>query len=109
MLFRSVETSGTVFSSPIDGKELERLILDERAREFAFEGKRWYDVLRFARRDNYAGDNRHYLMLMAINGASPDKVESLQTKYNNNWFHYWPIYANAVETNPNLDQNEFYK
>ena len=28
-------------------------ILEERAREFAFEGKRWYDLLRHAKRNNY--------------------------------------------------------
>jgi hypothetical protein len=92
----------------INGKALENLILEERAREFAFEGKRWYDVLRFARRDNYAGSNRNYLSQLAIRSAPPEKVQSLQVKYNNNWFHYWPIYVNTVEINKNLKQNEFY-
>jgi len=91
----------------ISGKELERLILEERAREFAFEGKRWYDVLRHARRDDY--NNMNYLMNMAVYSAvPPDKLVSLQTKYRNKWFHYWPIFFLDVETNPNLKQNDFY-
>jgi len=102
----AVPTSDADLSSPINGKELERLILMERAREFAFEGKRWYDVLRYVSRDNFA--NRAYLNELAIYSTTPEKVASLQTKYNNNWFLYWPIYNNAIETNPNLVQNEFY-
>ncbi|MDR1672121.1 MAG: RagB/SusD family nutrient uptake outer membrane protein [Bacteroidales bacterium] len=93
--------------STINGKALQRLILEERAREFAFEGKRWYDVLRFAKRDNFA--NRDYLMQLAITSAPPEKVASLQAKYANNWFAYWPIHVNVVEVNTNLEQNEFYK
>lgn len=91
----------------ISGLELERLILEERAREFAYEGKRWYDLLRHARRGDYK--NINYLMNMAVYSAvPPDKLVSLQTKYRNTWFHYWPIYYIDVETNPKLKQNDFY-
>jgi hypothetical protein len=104
----AVEGAGSRLQSPINGKTLEKLILEERAREFLFEGKRWYDVLRHARRNDYAGENREYLMNMAINSAPPEKQASLQVKYLDNWFHYWPIYISAVEINKNLAQNEFY-
>ncbi|MDR1343699.1 MAG: RagB/SusD family nutrient uptake outer membrane protein [Prevotellaceae bacterium] len=104
----AVEGAGNKMSYPINGKTLEKLILEERAREFVFEGKRWYDVLRHARRDNYAGENREYLLNMAINSAPPEKQASLQVKYLDSWFHYWPIYVGAVEINRNLTQNEFY-
>jgi hypothetical protein len=111
----AVENSDSDLGAIIDGKALERLILNERARELAFEGKRWYDVLRFARRDNYGYDpvekkdaNREYLMQLAINSAPPEKLASLQVKYTNNWFHYWPIHVGTVEINKNLVQNEFY-
>jgi hypothetical protein len=104
----AVDGPGNRLQSPINGKMLEKLILEERAREFLFEGKRWYDVLRHARRDSYAGENRSYLLNMAINSAPPEKQASLQVKYLDNWFHYWPIYVSAVEINKNLIQNEFY-
>ncbi|MDR1667004.1 MAG: RagB/SusD family nutrient uptake outer membrane protein [Bacteroidales bacterium] len=91
----------------VDAQALEQLILDERAREFAGEGKRWYDVLRFALRDAPNGGSR-YLTMLAITAAPPEKVTSLQEKYKNKWFLYWPIYVNAVEINKNLKQNEFY-
>lgn len=35
---------------------VSQYIMDERAREFAFEGKRWYDILRNAKRNNYANE-----------------------------------------------------
>ena len=104
----AVESVGNRLQSPINGKTLEKLILEERAREFVFEGKRWYDVLRHARRDSYADENSEYLMNMAINSAPPEKQASLQVKYFDSWFHYWPIYVSAVEINKNLVQNEFY-
>jgi hypothetical protein len=102
----AIDNADSELATPIDGKALERLILAERARELAFEGKRWYDVLRFAKRNDYA--DRSYLMQLAVNSAPPEKLQSLQLKYNSMWFHYWPIYIDAVEINKNLKQNEFY-
>jgi hypothetical protein len=104
----AVDGPGGRLQNPINGKSLEKLILEERARELLFEGKRWYDVLRHARRGGYAGENRDYLLNMAINSAPPEKQASLQVKYLDNNFHYWPIYVSAVEINKNLIQNEFY-
>lgn len=94
----------------VDGKSLEEAILEERAREFAYEGKRWYDVLRYAKRDNYGNGNIEYLVKLAISSASPMKQQSLITKYKDpsHNSHYWPIYINEIETNYNLTQNEFY-
>ncbi|MDR1342488.1 MAG: RagB/SusD family nutrient uptake outer membrane protein [Prevotellaceae bacterium] len=104
----AVDNSDSDMGAIINGKALEKLILDERARELAFEGKRWYDVLRFARRDNYGDANREYLMQLAINSAPPEKLASLQVKYTSNWFCYWPIHVGTIEINRNLTQNEFY-
>src|SRR6185436_18581865 len=40
--------------NPDDKLEVNDFIMEERAREFAFEGKRWFDLLRNAKRGNYA-------------------------------------------------------
>lgn len=90
----------------IDAETLERYILEERARELAHEGKRWFDVLRNAKRNNYAG--KHYLTEMALYVASPDKVYSLQTKWEDANSHYLPVNESELRTNPNLKQNPFY-
>lgn len=106
----AVNTSEYKFSGDIEGKMLEKSILAERAREFAYEGKRWYDVLRNAKRGDYSGSNIQYLVNLAINSASPQKQQSLIAKYKDpkHNSHYWPIYYEELETNKELKQNDFY-
>ncbi len=107
----AVPTDAYKFSiGNIDGKELEKAILQERAREFAYEGKRWFDVLRYAKRDNYGGNNLDYLIHLAVNSATPSKQQSLIAKYRDpkRNSHYWPIYIKEIETNKNITQNEYY-
>src|SRR5690606_27561381 len=41
---------------PSNTENLSQYIFEERSREFAFEGKRWYDILRNAKRNNYANE-----------------------------------------------------
>lgn len=94
----------------INGKTMEEYILNERAREFSFEGKRWYDVLRHAQRNNYADGNLDYLIRLAVMAAPPEKVYSLQNKWqSNSGSHYLPINLNEMNTNKSLEQNEFYR
>lgn len=94
----------------IDGKTMERAILMERAREFCFEGKRWFDILRHARRNNYAPDNLKYLEEMSLISTSPEKVATLQNKLLTSFgSHYLPINADEIKANSKLIQNESYK
>ncbi len=93
--------------SALSVSTVEEFILQEEAREFAFEGKRWYDVLRNAKRNNYA--NLKYLVNMCVYSTSADKVYSLQSKYSNNFnSHYLPIYYDDLQSNSLLKQNSFY-
>ena len=103
----AVQTSEYDFKGDITGKSLEKLILDERAREFAFEGKRWYDVLRNAKRNNYKDIS--YLTNLA-NSASPQKQVSIKAKLSESTHNspYWPILDSELEANKQLKQNEFY-
>lgn len=90
----------------IDGKALEAHILDEEAREFMYEGKRWFDVVRNAKRNNYA--NANYLMQIVPYSVIADKSFSVQVKYKdpNSW--YMPLPESNIETNSLLVQNPFY-
>lgn len=96
--------------SSIAGKTMEEFIVNERAREFAFEGKRWFDVLRHAKRDHYSVANAHYLQRLAILAAPPEKAYSLLDKWTSNTgSHYLPINIDELDTNKKLIQNEFYR
>lgn len=82
-------------------------ILAERAREFAFEGKRWFDVLRNARRDNYA--RLDILLTMAAYSAPADRQQSILAKLQDKNSHYLPVYQYELQTNKALVQNPFYE
>jgi len=82
-------------------------ILEERAREFAFEGKRWYDLLRHAKRNNY---KRLDILLGMVSRTVPGNLQqSAIAKYKDPNSHYFPIYQYELQTDKNLVQNPFYK
>jgi hypothetical protein len=82
-------------------------ILKERAREFAFEGKRWYDLLRNARRNNY--QRLDILLDMVANTVPPNRQQSAIAKFKDKNCHYLPILTYELTTNKALVQNPFYK
>ncbi len=93
--------------APTDKVAIAEYILKERAREFAFEGKRWYDILRNARRNNY---QRLDLLLDMIAGTVPaNRQQSAIAKFKDKNCHYLPIYTYELTTNKALVQNPFYK
>ena len=93
--------------NPANKSEVIDYILAERSREFAFEGKRWFDVLRNARRNDYA---RLDLMLnMAIINAPANQQQSILAKIKDPNSHYLPINEYDIYTNKKLVQNPFYK
>lgn len=87
---------------------MEKFVYEERIRELMFEGKRWFDALRQAKRNNYEGNNLDYLYQIATYGASAAKVSNLQKKLKNKDFHYLPINQAEMEANKKLVQNPFY-
>ncbi|PHR90491.1 MAG: RagB/SusD family nutrient uptake outer membrane protein [Leeuwenhoekiella sp.] len=82
-------------------------ILAERARELAFEGKRWFDVLRNARKENYA--NIDILIGIALRSAPANQQQIITAKLQDPNSHYLPISENELITNKALVQNPFYK
>jgi hypothetical protein len=82
-------------------------ILEERQREFAFEGKRWYDVLRNAKRNNY--QNLNLLLDMASISLPSDRRQAAFNKLRDKNSHYFPIFFYEIQTNKLLEQNPFYK
>ena len=82
-------------------------ILEERQREFAFEGKRWYDVLRVAKRNNY--ENLNLLLNMAAKSIPGERRQAAFAKLRDKNSHYFPIFVYEMQTNKLLEQNPFYK
>lgn len=82
-------------------------ILAERARELAFEGKRWFDVLRNAKRNNYARID--LIKELAISSVPPELQQSVLAKLENPNSHYLPIYFYELYVNKALEQNPFYQ
>ena len=102
---------------------MESLVMAERLRELCFEGKRWFDLLRFNYRKNGKnGVNTNYdailadqsafianstdmLNMMARSNPSPAGIIS---KMPTEPYLYMPILEDEIKVNPSLRQNPVY-
>jgi len=84
----------------------EDAILNERRLEFAFEGKRWFDLLRMGRRNNYA--NKAKFIETIITAIPSTQKRILSAKLTNTLGWYLPISKSETERNLNLVQNPYY-
>lgn len=84
----------------------EDAILEERARELAYEGKRWFDVLRMGRRNDFARKDK--LIEIIVSNVPATQKRILATKLTNPLGWYLPIYEDEIERNLNLTQNSYY-
>lgn len=86
---------------------IAQFVLDEQAREQMYEGKRWYNMLRFAKRNNY--ENLQVLLDMVSVTVPLNLMNSAKAKLMDHNSHYFPIYQYEIQTNKNLVQNPFYQ
>ncbi len=103
-------------------KDLEILIMNERARELCFEGKRWFDMLRY----NYRHvEGVNYSTILAEQGGNfvknyDEMLKLIARKYTSGGgsgitskmltepYLYMPIQQAEVDVNPLLKQNPVY-
>ncbi|BDD10444.1 membrane protein [Fulvitalea axinellae] len=91
---------------PTDRFLAEDVILKERAREFAFEGKRWFDILRLAKRNNY---ERKDVLIKLLASQAPSAERSLwESKLSDPMSYYLPIHIDELRANSKLVQNPYY-
>ncbi|MDA3890618.1 MAG: RagB/SusD family nutrient uptake outer membrane protein [Salinivirgaceae bacterium] len=82
-------------------------LLAERGREFAAEGKRWFDVLRFAKRNNF--EEQPMLMTLLLNKAEDAQdIAIMKARVLDTMSFYLPIAESEIKLNRNLVQNPFY-
>lgn len=97
--------------SPINPAQTETAyedaIMEERALELAFEGKRWFDLLRMGRRNDFARKSK--LIEIIVKNVPSTQKRILAIKLTNPLGWYLPIYDLELERNKNLVQNPYYE
>lgn len=89
-----------------DQSQMRQLVLKERWRELCFEGKRYYDLVRKARREGSVKDVVNTYLLDKYS----DNVDlsTAQSKLNDLNALYFPISRDELRHNKLLEQNPFY-
>ena len=99
--------------------KMEELVLAERARELCFEGKRWFDLMRYNYRhtttqadlkkkltEGYVANSNEFFELALRKYAVP---AAMRAKMRDERYLYMPINQDEVEINASLVQNPVYK
>jgi starch-binding outer membrane protein, SusD/RagB family len=94
------------YQNPDNTKDLTDYILEERSREFCFEGKRWFDLLRNAKRNNYERKDLFTTMITRYGLVSRKQI--LLSRFADTMYHYLPINQSELDVNTMLVQNPFY-
>lgn len=82
---------------------MEKLLLQERNREFMFEGKRWFDLVRKSMRDG----NTKFLAEQATIKQQENAV-AIKIQLSDINAIFWPYSREELKKNPNLHQNSAY-
>ena len=88
-----------------DAATMQALVLEERQRELAFEGKRWYDLVRKALRDGQTND----MLDVLVDHKYETNQKAIRSKMAAIDCSFFPIYQREIETNPLLKQNPAYE
>ena len=83
---------------------MDNLVLLERQRELMFEGKRWFDLLRMARR---VGNNQ--LLIDHCIKKQKSNTSAVRLKMASKDYLYFPYREGELQVNPFLQQNPAYE
>jgi len=94
-------------SMPGSRADFEDAILEERMLELAFEGKRWFDLMRMGRRDGFRRKDR--LINIIVSSVPSDQKKYMALKLTDPMGWYLPVYDEELERNRALVQNPYYQ
>ena len=104
---------------------MEQFVMEERLRELCFEGKRWYDLMRYSYRHTTAADYGRTMYEITSEGGHLNPVYSemlelmvrsrgsdatgVSAKMQNEAYLYFPVPNSDIIVCPLLHQNPAYK
>jgi hypothetical protein len=95
------------YNENLSEEDMLKMLLHERQIEFAGEGKSWYDLLRFGRRNN--NKYKQLFIIQYVSTYNEQASESwLRSVLSNDDAHFLPIWENELKVNPLLIQNPYY-
>lgn len=109
----ALKTAYAAYGSEDEGNtkisDITDLVYAERRREFLFEGKRWFDLLRLARR-NYKRDpsTATTVVINSVKTKLDEGADLIGSRLASMDALYWPIYTKELDRNPSLKQNPYY-
>jgi len=95
------------YTPSLSEEDMLKMLLHERQIEFVGEGKSWYDILRFGRRNN----NKYkelFLIQNVLNYNEQASESWLRSVLSNDDAHFLPVWENELKVNPLLVQNPYY-
>lgn len=100
----NVKSDSLAFSAYSSNKEeMEKLLMLERKREFMFEGKRWFDLVRKSLRDG----NTNYLANEATKKQKENAV-AIKIQFADINTIFWPYNRDELKKNTLIKQNSAY-
>jgi hypothetical protein len=84
--------------------QIEGLLFDERHREFLFEGKRWFDLVRLSRYHN----NTEQLTAYTLRKFNKENTNVIKIKLTDPNYIYFPYSKKELKVNTLLVQNPAY-
>lgn len=89
-----------------DEAEMLEALFYEREMEFIGEGKRWYDLLRYARMGGAKYKEKVIDLIVEANQSTNDQW--IRSVLRNDYAWYMPLYETEITTNSLLEQNPYY-
>ncbi len=100
------DRANALYINATEQADLRLRVLDERAKEFAVEGKRWFDILRYAKRNNF--ENKSFIINMVLAKLDVKQKAILRPRLLDTMSYFLPIPERDILSNPNLEQNPYY-